>query len=439
MLVRFFGSNFRSLKGKFELSMVAADLKRKEDRDRGVIEVTLDGLQDPLRLLRCVAIYGANASGKSTIIAAAESLRWLVVESSPRSCADAVLPSYQPFLLDSDSRSSELELGCDVVCNDSLLRYCITFNAIAIQREALTLLGTDGETKLIDRGPLDEISGELIERSEANRLYVKQMQSNVAVLSKLAQHGPQKGQESVQEYFNAIRNALKCKNYTHVMNRSSGGGRFISGTDEGRFVDDPDYREWILHHLMRPADVGICDVKEQRERMKLSNEVKVVLEKTGAGVKIPEMVTVSFVHEGSMQQPISFVLESVGTKKLFFIGPDWWSLAKEQVTLFADELSAGLHPRLLDRLIRAVNDAPASQRSQLIFTTHDTGLLESLDGQPPALRRDQVYLTKKDAQGATELYSLAEFKEEARPVHNIRKRYMSGLYGAIPSVEKLSL
>ena len=75
----------------------------------------------------------------------------------------------------------------------------------------------------------------------------------------------------------------------------------------------------------------------------------------------------------------------------------------------------------------------------MIFTTHDTGLLESQDGQPPALRRDQVYFTKKDAEGATELYSLAEFKDDARPVHNIRKRYLSGLYGAIPSVEKLSL
>ena len=78
-------------------------------------------------------------------------------------------------------------------------------------------------------------------------------------------------------------------------------------------------------------------------------------------------------------------------------------------------------------------------QSQLIFATHDAGLLEGQDGRPPALRRDQVYFTRKDAKGATELYSLAEFKEEARPVHNIRKRYLSGQYGAIPLVEKLSL
>ena len=78
-------------------------------------------------------------------------------------------------------------------------------------------------------------------------------------------------------------------------------------------------------------------------------------------------------------------------------------------------------------------------QSQLIFATHDVGLLEGQNGLPPALRRDQVYFTKKDTKGATELYSLAEFKENARAVHNIRRRYMSGLYGAIPLVEKLSL
>ena len=115
-------------------------------------------------------------------------------------------------------------------------------------------------------------------------------------------------------------------------------------------------------------------------------------------------------------------------------------MANEPVSIFVDELSASLHPRLLDRLIRAVNDASANRlRSQLVFATHDTGLLEGQDGQPPALRRDQVYFTKKDSKGETVLYSLAEFKEKARPVHNLRKRYLSGLYDAIPNVERLSL
>jgi uncharacterized protein len=437
MLVRLFGSNFRSFKGNFELSMVAADLKRDEDRDRGIIKVQIAGLKEPLRLLRTVALYGPNASGKSTVLTAALALRWLATASSAQSKPGAQIPTYEPFLLDDESRSAAIHLGCDVVFRKSLLRYEITYGAKAIRRESLTILGEDDESKLIDRQSAREVHGDLITGSAANQLYVKEMQPNVAVLSKLAQHGPHKGKESVQPYYEAIRNATRHRDYA-----DAAVSRIKLGDTEGdRFADNHAYREWIMQHLINAADLGICDVETRRELFDVPDFIKEQLAKDVSGFQLPEKrVVVSFVHNGKASQAINFSHESSGTQKLFNIAPDWWKLSKERVTLLADELSAGLHPRLLDRLIRAVNDAPTARvRSQLIFTTHDTGLLESQDGQPPALRRDQVYFTKKDADGASELYSLAEFKDDARPVHNIRKRYLSGLYGAIPSGEKLSL
>lgn len=437
MLIRLFGRNFRSLKSPFELSTVAADLRRKEDRDRGVIEVPLAGASEPLRLLRTVAIYGANASGKSTILTAGRALNWLVTGSSASSKPDAKIPLYEPFLLDDESRVAPVELGCDVVYDESLLRYEIRFQDKAILGETLTVFDEKGEVKLIDRKPSGEVCGELIARSDANRLYVKEMQPNVAVLSKLAQHGPHKGAESVTPYYRAIRNATRFEDYSVATLMQVNPG----GSESERFADDPEYREWIMRHLIRSADVGICDVQTHREPFEVPNLIKEQFTKLGSGNKLPDnRVVVSFVHAGSSKQPVDFSLESSGTKKLFNLASDWWTLANKSVTILADELSASLHPRLLDGLIRAVNDAPRDRvQSQLIFATHDTGLLEARDGLPPALRRDQVYFTKKDAQGACELYSLAEFSDEARPVHNIRKRYLSGLYGAIPAVEKLSL
>ena len=437
MLVRLFGSNFRSFKGKFELSMVAADLKRDEDRDRGVIKVPIAGMPEPLRLLRTVALYGPNASGKSTVLTAAVALRWLGTDSSARSKPGEKIPPYEPFLLDNETKAAPITLGCTVVYKKSLLRYEITYGAKAIRRETLAILGDDGETKLIDRQSSKEIHGELITESAANQLYVKEMQPNVSVLSKLAQHGPHKGAESVQPYYQAIRNATRYRHYADA----TGTRIKLGGSEEDRFADDALYRAWIMNHLIQAADLGICDVETRRESFDVSDFLKEQIAKTENGFQLPDKrVVVSFVHEGKARGPIDFSYESSGTQKLFNIAHDWWTLANGRVTLFADELSAGLHPRLLDRLIRAFNDAPTSRvRSQLIFTTHDTGLLEGQDGQPPALRRDQVYFTKKDANGASELYSLAEFKDDARPVHNIRKRYLSGLYGAIPSGEKLSL
>ncbi len=435
MLVKLFGRNFRSLKEPFELSMVAADYRREEDRTRGVVEVPIAGAAEPLRLLRTVAIFGANASGKSTILNAGMALHWLVASSSELSKPKGKIPPYEPFLLDDTSSEEPIELGCDVVHRDKLIRYEIKYGKKAIFSERLTAFDDNGETVLIDRQSESEVSGDLILRSDANRLYVKGMQPNVAVLSKLAQHGPQKGPESAIPYYSAIRNATWHEDYSDAAAFTSHIGR----PDDERFADDPEYREWIMTHLIRSADIGVCNAEVRREA--IPDFIRKGFGQLPDGDKLPEKrVVVSFVHEGTSKKTINFGYESSGTRKLFNLKGEWWALAKENVTILADELTASLHPRLLDSLVRAVNDNPNPDvKSQLVFSTHDTGLLEPRDGLPPALRRDQVYFTKKNSQGATELYSLAEFKDGARTVHNIRKRYLAGLYGAIPAAAEVYL
>jgi hypothetical protein len=365
---------------------------------------------------------------------AGKALNWLVTESSAQSKPNGKVPPYEPFLLDDILCKEPVELGCDVVHQGSLIRYEIRYGEKAILSERLAVFDEKGETLLIDRQPSGNVSGDLISRSDANRLYVKEMQPNVAVLSKLAQHGPHKGEESVQPYYKAIQNATWHEDYSNAAIASH-----IGRPEDERFADDSEYREWIMDHLIRPADIGVCDVEVSRKG--LPESIRKRIKKLTDGDNLPERwVVVSFMHEGASKRAIGFEYESTGTKKIFNLKGDWWTLANKSVTIFADELTASLHPRLLDSLVRAVNDNPhAHIRSQLIFATHDTGLLESRDGLPPALRRDQVYFTKKDSQGASELYSLTEFKDEARTVHNIRKRYLSGLYGAIPSAAEFSL
>ena len=65
--------------------------------------------------------------------------------------------------------------------------------------------------------------------------------------------------------------------------------------------------------------------------------------------------------------------------------------------------------------------------AQLIFATHDTGLLG-----PSLLRRDQIWFTEKDRYGATNLYSLAEL--QVRNDAAFDKQYIAGRYGAIPFI-----
>jgi AAA15 family ATPase/GTPase len=95
-----------------------------------------------------------------------------------------------------------------------------------------------------------------------------------------------------------------------------------------------------------------------------------------------------------------------------------------------DELESSLHPLLAGRIVRLFND-PATNplNGQLIFTTHDTDLLGTVLGEP-ALRRDQVWLTEKDSEGATVLYPLTDYKP--RKAENLERGYLQGRFGAIP-------
>lgn len=125
----------------------------------------------------------------------------------------------------------------------------------------------------------------------------------------------------------------------------------------------------------------------------------------------------------------------MGTRRFIEIAPIVHALAHGEVgrTYFVDEIGASLHPALLQALVQYINcDLPKCEvRGQLIFATHETFIVDD-EARHAALRRDQVYFTDKDATGASRLYSLAEFKE--RQVHNLRRRYLQGRYGAIPSI-----
>jgi uncharacterized protein len=123
--------------------------------------------------------------------------------------------------------------------------------------------------------------------------------------------------------------------------------------------------------------------------------------------------------------------ESEGTKKLISLsGPLVDTLQRGRI-LIVDELDARLHPLLTQKIIRLFNDPRSNpNHAQLIFATHDTNLLDN-----HLLRRDQIWFTEKDRQGASHLYSLADFK--VRNDASFEKDYIQGRFGAIPYLGNL--
>ncbi len=145
--------------------------------------------------------------------------------------------------------------------------------------------------------------------------------------------------------------------------------------------------------------------------------------------------TTNLTHQEEKLEKTVFdldVQESSGTNKIFdLLGPFFDTLVNGKV-LVVDELDAKLHPLLTKALVGLFNSEENNPRNaQLIFATHDTNLLTYAN-----FRRDQIYFTEKDKEGASALYSLIEYKEEGgatvRKDRSFEKDYIQGRYGAIP-------
>jgi AAA15 family ATPase/GTPase len=112
------------------------------------------------------------------------------------------------------------------------------------------------------------------------------------------------------------------------------------------------------------------------------------------------------------------------------IGPVLTALRNGSLVLF-DELDGSLHPTLSMHLIRLFHDPATNPKgAQLVFTSHDTSLLNHLN-------RDEVWLTEKLDDGTTRLGALAEFAgERVRKSQNLEKAYLHGRFGALPEVDR---
>ena len=127
---------------------------------------------------------------------------------------------------------------------------------------------------------------------------------------------------------------------------------------------------------------------------------------------------------------MSYTDESEGTKNLIGFWLPWVTknpFYGSDRLLIVDELDSSLHPKIVAALVeKHIN---SSVPSQLIFTTHDTHLMDT-----KLLRRDQFWITERDMNGATQLRSIHDF--EGRESEDIEKRYYEGRYRGLPLVKR---
>lgn len=428
MLIELFGSNFRCFRDEFRLSLEATGID-PDDR-RGVVEVAVGGSSQPLRLLRCVAIYGPNAAGKSTVLDAASAL-WYLIEFTHELSSNTPLIVFEPFALNAGSRQPSM-LGARFVFDERVYEYSVTFDGTRFLREALVLVG-DGDVNtdaILFQRDGQTLTGAWQQDSRFALVLEGSLRPNASVLGLADRFAPALAGGVVAGLVALLGGLARDPRV-----RPSGPHRRQRIAQMAK--DDTEFAEWLRGHL-RAADVGVVDF----------DIVESITRSTGPPIGGPDAEPggsptktayglVLRHRAGDVELSLPFGRESLGTQRVVDLAATLYELTRGPgaQAAFIDEIDTSLHPVLLDRFVRHFNsEMPAASRAQMIFTTHETLLIDGM-ARSAALRRDQVYFTDKASDGAATLFSLAEFTE--RNNHNLRKRYLQGRYGALPLVGEL--
>lgn len=392
MLFRFRTRNFRSIRDEVELTLVASNLS---DLPESVIETPFV----EHGALRAAAIYGPNASGKSNLLLA---MRFMsnAVENSQRAWPPEGVPR-ERFLLDEESANNSSLFEADFAIDNVRYMYGFEVDSQHVVREWLHAYPT-ARRRVWFKRDRDEFSfGKHLggENSTIKAL----TRANSLFLSAAAQNNHEQ-LLPIHQWFSTA--------WSFVF-----GARRGLSVSTAEMASGDRYKKTFIR-FVAAADLGIKDFEIRDEQI---DEL------------LPELTykTVSFGHRGVGKSTISLPskAESDGTLAYFgLLGPVLTTFSSGGL-LFIDEITASLHPMLAMEIVRLFNSPAENPKgAQLLFTTHDTSLLDS-----QILRRDQVWLTEKDESGGTHLYPLTEFKP--RRGENIRSGYLQGRYGAVPLVE----
>lgn len=436
MLIEFRVKNFRSLRDEQVLSMVASS--DKELRDTHVVET---GLKAAPGLLKSAAIYGANASGKSTVIRALQVMREVVIGSAVRFRPGQALPG-QPFRLDSRSVSEPIEFEVTFRWDDVRWQYGFAMTTERIVSEHLLVYKAFKPQRWYERCYDAETNKDVYEFGPGlkgqKQVWEAATRPNALFLSTAVQLNS----EVLRPVFDWFRTELVIFN------------EYVSIRPDivVKMLKDAAGKERLCDFL-KAADISLADIKVQTRKYKLPNAVRYLRVKKirdigredglsdvpgdGAheGDALPDEIeqhNFRFLHETENgKAEFSIQDESSGTRNLLFLGAPVLDILSRGKTLLVDELDTSLHTLLVRQLVRLFNSPRTNTgNAQLIFTTHDTSLLDA-EG---LFRRDQIWFMEKGIDQASSLISLSEYSP--RKNEALERGYLMGRYGGIPMLDR---
>lgn len=401
MLLEFRCSNFKSIKEEIRFSMIAG----KDDTSEELLKV-----YNNFRVLRSAVIYGANGSGKSNFINALLFMCNLVQTSI----------SYQPGqkIPQAAHKLSEKEnpstFDIQFIRNNVRYAYGFSIEGGVITEEYLYYFPNGRQVKIFERDRMNIQPGNRY-KSSFDVSIKDVLKENRLFLSCAANYSNVRELEEAFLFF-----TTDIVVYNPAMNNWTEYSIRL-------MQDNPSIKEEFLQ-MLNALDTGIQDVKLKVEKVKFADLKRELQLPDNLMGLIPEQegnrIEAKVVYD---QFEIDLLSEeSSGIKRLFEIICPMIDILNTGKVLICDELEASLHEAVIYKIVQLFQNYKKDIFAQLIFSTHDTSLLNR-----ELFRRDQVWFTQLNKDRATDLYSLVEIKD-VRKSENLAKGYVSGKYGAIP-------
>lgn len=409
MLLQFNITNSMSFKDEAILDLVAGS---DDLREKSLISFNKE------RVLPSVAIFGANAAGKSNLFKALTQAILLVRNSNNLQVNAGT--GLLPFLFDKDSRKKKIRFDFVFVRKGVKYEYGFVADMYKVYEEYLYEYKTAKPTKIFERYDVNKYEYTVAMRKSLKSLEEKNTDNKLFLATATAWNC----QETKEPYLWFAENI-------DTYNHASVEDGMIAALESDNNHEIKDFQLAML----KAADFNISDYEF---KVKKGDPSKMIFP---PGVTFDEAILqdmkewkLDIVHDVNENGVVNrykmpFNQESNGTQTFFAYGPLVYLALKTGKTIVVDEIDNGLHPMLVEYLIGLFNNPEINKNgAQLIFNTHDDNLLD-LD----ILRRDQIYFVEKNNAGASELYALSDFSP--RRNDKIQKGYLQGRYGALPNID----
>ena len=397
MILKLEFENFFSIRDQIRIDFRAANINTALARELKHNVMDWNGVP----VLKSVGLFGPNASGKSNIMKAIDFCCRLILNSHLNN--EGAVFNFEPFKFDGWQKKPSKFL-IDFVCDDVEYEYSFELTKTKILSESLYHYPVGRRAKVFVRNTNGKYSFGTGVISKPTDVVLNTSDKNL-FLSRAS----------------SMNREIAQKLYRYFLNQFLLG---LVNVNEMMVLDSFNTYKKVILKALEICDTDITDIEARKEQV----PAPVAIPGQGEiSFKLVDVLKFKTFHRN--QKDVMFDLdmeESNGTRKLFQILIRLLDVVKNRKGIMMDEFDMGLHTRLADFILDLIH---ASEGSQLLFSSHNTNLIDV-----KRLRRDQIVFVNKSEDGATEVYSLYDFKD-FRENMDAEKGYIQGRFDAVPYVD----